>query len=566
MRTMFASGRRSSWFRFLIIAIVSVILTAIPVRAAERLYFSYGLLERSVAVSSLEAYAKDGTTNADLRLFLSFLDAEARLEFQKALNETYRLDPVAISYSFYDPIGEKALRYIGRGIQTGGRQNGLYALRSAFVQAAAQPEGFTIIDVLRQFPTQGMRIDLAVLLQAMRAGKRFLAETDRVVDGIQQLAQASTETRMPIPAEVPGLNNPGPFQFSLQTMTLQDKRRNRVYPADLYLPEVPDAAPASVPVVIISHGLGSSRQDFSEIAEHFASHGFAVALPEHIGSNSDLKEAVLAGRAREFFRAKEFVDRPLDVTYLLDELEQRNQTEWQGRLNLQEVAVGGHSFGGYTALVLGGATADFENLHRSCNRESFMEFLNPALLLQCRALELESSSPEAVQQLTQGLQDPRVRLVIAVNPVNGTILGDKGISQIQVPIVVVSSGYDPATPIIPEQADTFTWITAPDRYLVVIKGASHTVELTTLINRTLSPSVALEQLEEEIRVFRSNLKALLVAFLQVHLAQHSDYRAFLQPFYIKTLNDPPFEFSLIRSLNREQLSQMIEGKLVTTEP
>jgi predicted dienelactone hydrolase len=565
MRTKFHFLHRTSWFRFLILAIVTVFLTAIPVCAAERLYFSYGLFERSVSVSSLEAYAKDRTVNADLGFFLNFLDSETREGLQKALNATYHLSPVAVSQSFYDPIGETSLRYIGRSIQTGGRQNGLYALRAALVQAAAAPDGFTILDVLRQFPTEGMRIDLKVLVEGLRAGKKFLEETNRVIDGVQQLAQATTETEIPIPAEIPGLNNPGSFQVSTQTIILRDEQRDRVYPADLYLPEILDAAPASIPVVVISHGLGSSRRDFSEIAQHFASHGFAAVLPEHTGSNNDLQRAVLAGRANEFFRAREFVDRPLDVTYLLDELERRNQSEWQGRLNLKEVAVGGHSFGGYTALVLGGATADFENLHRSCNRESFIEFLNPALLLQCRALELEASDPGAVQQLTQGLQDPRVRLVIAVNPVNSIILGEQGLSRIQLPTVMVSSGFDPAAPIIPEQAHSFTWLTAPEKYLIVVRGASHSIELTTLINRAIDPSVAIDQLEEEVRVFRTNLRALLLAFLQVYLNNNSEYRAFLQPFYVETLDDPPFEFSLIRSLSQEQLSQMINGEMVRGE-
>lgn len=564
MHISFYRLRRSSWFRFFILAIAAVVLTAIPVRAAERLYFSYGLLERSISVSSLEAYAEGGDANDDLRFFLQFLDSETKEELRKALNTKHQLDPVTVSQSFYDPIGETSLRYIGRGIQTGKRQNGLYALRAALIQAAAQPDGFTLVDVLRQFPTQGMRIDLEVLLKGLQAGKRFFEETNQVIDDIQQLAQEPTEATIPIPTEVPSLNNPGPFQFSMQTMTLRDERRNRVYPADLYLPEILDAPPASVSVVIISHGLGSTRGDFSEIAQHFASHGFAVALPEHIGSNTALKKDVLAGRASEFFRAKEFIDRPLDVTYLLDELEQRNQSEWQGRLNLQQVAVGGHSFGGYTALALGGATADFENLHRSCNQEAFVDFLNPALLLQCRALELEASSPEAVQQLTQGVQDPRVRLIIAVNPVNSVIFGEQGLSHIQLPVVMVSSGYDPAAPIIQEQAYSFTWLTAPEKYLVVVQGASHTVELTELINRAITPSVALEQLEEEVRVFRTNLRALLLAFLQVYLVDDPNYRAFLQPFYVETLDDPPFKFSLIRSLSQEQLLQMIDGEKVTS--
>lgn len=529
-------------------------LMALPVRAAERVYFSYGALERSVAVSSLEAYAEEGTVNPDLAFFLGFLDEDVRDQFRTALTTSHQINPVAVSQSFYEPMGERALGYVGNLIQTGKRQNGLYALRSALILAAAQPGGFTLLDVLRQFPTSGMRIDLEVALHALRRGEAFFEETNAVIAGIEQLAQQSETEASIEPTDLPDLRQPGPFEFSQQTIVLEDTSRDRTYPVDLYLPQTNDTAPASIPVVVISHGLGSSRTDFSDIAQYFATYGYAVALPEHIGSNHDLQQDVLAGSASEVFRVSEFVDRPLDVSFLLDQLEQRNQTEWQGRLNLQRVAAAGHSFGGYTALALGGATVDFEHLRQDCSRETFIEFLDPAVLLQCRALE---SSPEAMQQLTQGLKDDRVGLVIAFNPVNASIFGPKGLSPIQVPVVIGASGYDPAAPLVSEQAYSFTWLTVPERYLLLARGGAHIPQLTALINRILSPSLDREQLDEEIALFRSNAKALLLAFLQVYLANRPEYEPYLQPYHVRTLDDPPFDFSLIRSLTEEQLSQML---------
>lgn len=538
-----------------LIGIAFVVLTTLPVRAAEKVYFSYGLLERSISISSLEAYAEDGTVNSDLAFFLGFLDSNTQEEFRTALTTRRHLSPVAVSQIFYEPMGEKALGYVGNLIQTGKRQNGLYALRSALILAAAQPGGFTLIDVLRQFPTSGMRIDLQVALNALQRGEAFFEETNAVIAGIEQLAQ-QTETATSIqPTDIPDLRRPGPFEFSQQTIVLKDTSRNRTYPIDLYLPQTNDTIPASIPVVVLSHGLGSSRADFSDVAEYFASYGYAVALPEHIGSNHDLQQDVLAGRASEVFRFSEFVDRPLDVSFLLNELERRNQTEWQGRLNLQQVAAAGHSFGGYTVLALAGATVDFDHLRQDCSRESFIEFLNPAVLLQCRALE---SSPEAKEQLTQGLKDDRVSLVIAFNPVNASIFGPKGLSKIQVPIVIGASGYDPAAPLVPEQAHSFTWLTAPERYLLLARGGAHIPQLTALINRILSPSIDPQQLQEDIALLRSNARALLLAFLQVYLINRSDYEAYLQPYQVRTLGDPPFEFSLIHSLTQEQLSKMLK--------
>lgn len=549
-----------SWFSFLMLlmlGLAAALLTAIPVRATENLYFSYGLLERSVSLTSLETYAANGTVNPDLAFFLNFVSPADRVGFREFLTTRHQINPVAVSQTLYAPLGETSMRYIGHLIQTGKRQNGMYALRAALVQAAEEPEGFTMLDVLRHYPTSGMRIDLAVALEAYRRGDAFLNETNAVVAGIDRLAQAETSNNSPSSADLQSLQVPGPVQFSMQTITLVDTNRNRTYPADVYLPDLGNAAPASVPVAILSHGFGSSRKDFADVAEHFASYGFAVALPEHIGSDTALQQAVLQGRSREALIPSEFVDRPLDVTFLLDELERRNQSEWQGRLNLQHVAALGHSFGGYTVLVLGGATADFANLHRYCDQDSFLAYLDPALVFQCRALALEDS-PEAVQRLTQGLQDPRVSLVIAANPVSSTILGPEGLKKIQVPVVMLGSGYDVAAPLVPEQAYPFTWLTAPEKYLILVKGASHIPQLTAMIDRTLSPSLSPTVLAENMKLLRSNAKAILLAFLQIYLNDRTEYQAYLQPFYLRTLTDPPFEFSVIRSLTGDQLTEMID--------
>ncbi len=125
---------------------------------------------------------------------------------------------------------------------------------------------------------------------------------------------------------------------------------------------------------------------------------------------------------------------------------------------------------------------------------------------------------------------------------------------------MVGSGYDVAAPLVPEQAYPFTWLTAPEKYLVLVKGASHMPQLTALIDRTLSPSLSPEVLAENMRLLRSNAKAILLAFLQIYLNHRTKYQAYVQPFYLRTLTDPPFEFSVLRSLTKDQLAEMIQGK------
>lgn len=91
-----------------------------------------------------------------------------------------------------------------------------------------------------------------------------------------------------------------------------------------------------------------------------ASYGFAVAVPKHPGSNSEQLRSLLVGRSDAITSPSEFINRPLDIKYLLDELERLDASNPNLQLNLQQVGVIGQSFGGYTALVLAGASLNFK--------------------------------------------------------------------------------------------------------------------------------------------------------------------------------------------------------------
>ncbi len=59
--------------------------------------------------------------------------------------------------------------------------------------------------------------------------------------------------------------------------------------ADIYLP----VAQTPRQIIVISHGLGSDRTSFAYLAEHLASYGFVVAVPEHPGSNSKQHTSII---------------------------------------------------------------------------------------------------------------------------------------------------------------------------------------------------------------------------------------------------------------------------------
>jgi predicted dienelactone hydrolase len=114
-------------------------------------------------------------------------------------------------------------------------------------------------------------------------------------------------------------------------------------------------APGSFPVVLFSHGNAGIRFQSIFLATHLASHGYVVASPDHHGNTFlDIGAGTIDGQS--------FVNRPLDMKFVLDQLLARNGTAGDflaGAIDASRVGMSGHSFGGFTTLALaGGATAD----------------------------------------------------------------------------------------------------------------------------------------------------------------------------------------------------------------
>lgn len=511
-------------------------------RATERILIEYGPFSRSVSVASLEAFARDGTVDSTLRALLRRVSPERQENIRTALTASRSINPAVLSQLLFTPTGEAMLQLTGRQIQTAASQNGAVAIRGALVLAANQPEGISLLNFLKAFPTPTLRFDLRLAVAQFRQATRTIRDIDAFLAAVQQISEQEAAGSTIDFDSLPDIRSTGPFTVSSQTLMLEDTRRERSYPADIYFPQNLDQIEGDIPVVVLSHGLGSSRVNFREFADHLASHGFLVALPEHIGSNQEQQEAVKRWLDNELFKVDEFIDRPQDISFLLDELERLNESEFQGRLNTNQVGVMGHSFGGYTALALAGATIDFPRLQRLCQIDDDEVEIDVGLawLLACSSLALESS-PEANQLLTSGeLQDQRVVLVGGFNPVS-YLFGESGMGRIQVPVVILGGTDDIATPILREQAEPFSWLTTPNRYLVVAERISHNAQLTTLINRAFFSVDESDKNTEMTRLeTRTTVAALLVAFSKVYVAGDQSYRPFLTSAFLINRNQDGF--------------------------
>ncbi|KAJ5906033.1 uncharacterized protein N7473_002949 [Penicillium subrubescens] len=126
---------------------------------------------------------------------------------------------------------------------------------------------------------------------------------------------------------------------------------------DLHMRVSAPATGKNIPIILLSHGQGSSNNlsslnGYAPIAHFWASHGFAVIQPTHLSSRA------LSLSPDEYPEAPWFLrTRVIDMKLILDELDQIEALfpQIQGRLDHSRIAVVGHSAGGHTASRLMGA-------------------------------------------------------------------------------------------------------------------------------------------------------------------------------------------------------------------
>lgn len=106
-----------------------------------------------------------------------------------------------------------------------------------------------------------------------------------------------------------------------------------------------------LPVIVFSHGFGSSLDGYGPVADFWAAHGFVVIQPTHLDSRT-------VGLPQDDPRTPRIWRlRVEDMKRVLDQLDllEAAVPGLAGRLDRSRIAAAGHSFGGQTASILLGA-------------------------------------------------------------------------------------------------------------------------------------------------------------------------------------------------------------------
>lgn len=154
-------------------------------------------------------------------------------------------------------------------------------------------------------------------------------------------------------------------ELSSWTEDWYDAARERSVPVRFFMPDSKVNQPP-FPAVLLSHGLGGSREGFGYLGQALAENGYIAAVMQHTGSDINLRftrksgETSLQAMSRAA-NADEAKQRYEDVKFVLAELEKRNsennKTEKHslaGQINFDRIGIGGHSFGSQTAFAAAG--------------------------------------------------------------------------------------------------------------------------------------------------------------------------------------------------------------------
>ena len=533
------------------LGILPAVLKPKPVISAERITTFLGPLQVSISVDSLETFAKEGKINRDLALITNRLNEETLLKFREILQKRFDLNPALIYRVSRIPIAERLLSQLGRIVQIDHKINGLYGIRSAAILAAAdKSEGLTILNVLRHFPSKDIHLNLSFLLQLRREFEtQFRYRQVAVKEIIQQSAVEAAESPLDS-SQLSDLRQPGPWRFTKEEITFEIENLRSTnaglsffYPLkfDLYLPQ---GKSEPVPLIIIVQGFGASKNSYAHVAKQLASYGYAVASIEHIGSNLEERQSFLRGELSDWITPIEFVSRTLDVTYLLDKLEElvANEPQWAAKLNLEQVGIFGYSFGGFTALAVAGAEINQPRLAQECSQKNLK--IDISFVLQCQA--------QYLPPIKFNLKDPRIKAVFSAYPVTEQIFGPEGLGKIEIPTMIWASSEDIIVPVVQNQIHPFFWLKTPKKYLIVhVPGTHYSTARDDVINGL--PLDMLGDSENSGEIARGQLNAISVAFFNFHLRGLEKFATYLTAAYTKDISQEELSVHLTQSLTPEQI-------------
>ncbi|HEX2835048.1 MAG TPA: alpha/beta fold hydrolase [Thermoanaerobaculia bacterium] len=255
-------------------------------------------------------------------------------------------------------------------------------------------------------------------------------------------------------------------------VTLHDDARNKDYQISIEYP----TRGTNAPLIIFSPGFGGSNDSYVGLSSYWTSNGYVVIRTSHADSNR-VPQAANAAEVWATQTQSEWRNRVRDVTFIIDSLDTLEQRfpELQGKIDHAKIGVGGHSYGAFTALLLGGV----------------------------------KTFPGGTSYA-----DPRVKAVVAMSPQGpGELRGltNESFTSLTMPALFMTGTKDSGVTDAetPEwRREAFTLSPAGDKWLVVLEGARHASFTGRMEDLIASVRMENERINSDPTPTRDTIRAL----------------------------------------------------------
>lgn len=276
----------------------------------------------------------------------------------------------------------------------------------------------------------------------------------------------------------PQLPLEGSYQVGVHPLLLTDETRpHRTlqvfvwFPAtiakDAKPPYPPDTSGAPYPLIIYSHGNGAAPTEAAGNIMQLVSQGYVVAGIEH----RDTTDKWLS-----------FVNRPLDILFLLNQLDSMKDDSVVSTIDLNNVGTWGASYGGYTAIATAGARVDPTHFADWCptyadDPNNKTNFDSCSLLSNWDKLVSyhdQFDPPDVTDDpLWAATTDSRIKAIFVVAPCFAQMFGEDGLASVTVPAFMADGTADHTCPYAIDAAYYYQHLGSPNRYLVSLKDRDH---------------------------------------------------------------------------------------------
>lgn len=522
------------------------------VEAAERINLQVGPIRQTLYVSDLEEFATTGQVPSRLGLYQGVLTPE----IQTMLNNRVSLNPAMADRMVADILASSNGELLLDALARVAPDLTVEQIRGAIRLAAKQTDGLNVLGIVRAVPQETLEVDLTAALALVSQLNLSRLEGDALSTVLEQELLVHDDIDLPDDLD-PTVE--GTMAITQRSFKFVDRERNRLIPLDLYVPD--QAIVEDAPLVVLSHGFAADRRFLTYVGKHLASHGLTVVALEHVGSNVDalnntpIDPAALEEPSR-ILPASEFLDRPRDVTYVLDRLTWMEQVSPMlgGKFDPERVVLMGHSLGGYTGFALAGAQLDLSALPPFCNSLTPVG-LSPADWLQCAAM--------ALPEMTADLSDDRIVQVIAMNPLVGRLFGRQGLADVAVPSIILTGTKDGVTPTLAQQLGPFQQLKGTNHHLIAVIGGTHlSVGDPENVNAALTQIPFMPEISgDQTTNLRQYLKALSLSVAMQQTDQADTYGAFLEPAYAQGFSTGTLPLRMTQTL-----PETLQGWLRTVAP